>query len=499
MSVNIYVDSNGGNVIGAVADGEKLIEYRVEKKNKTVTIGSIFKGRVENILPGMQAAFVNVGLSRNGYLSATDMLMDKSELVGKVEIPSILNLSEGDEIMVQAVKDPAGTKGVRLTSNISFAARYVVFMPTIDFVGVSRRIVDEKTREKLTALAESIKPEGQGVIIRTAAEGVSKGEIKRELVALVKQYKDIEEKFKTAPVSTCVFEEGNIAIRLIRDVYSSKIDKFIVGDKETYETVLEYSKRTDVELKKKLRLYDKKVDMFRYYGLEKEVSTLLSNTVPIANGGYIVIDKTEALTSIDVNTGRYTGVNENLEDTVFNTNLAAAEEIARQLRLRNLSGMIVVDFIDMEIEEHKQKLLEVLGRFLEKDREKCTLVGMTPLGLVEITRKKRRRESASMLVKACPYCQGSGVVQSNDYIVMRIRTGLLDLFADGYNTAIVDLNIEIADYIFAKKILKKDVEKIWKEKRIYIIPHKTYHQQFFLIKGDNGKVVEVPDSAILLY
>lgn len=498
MAVNIFVDSYGGNVIGAVADGKKLLEYRVEKKNKTVTIGSVFKGTVENVLPGMQAAFVNVGLQRNGYLSATDMLMDKSELVGKVEIPSILDLKVGDEIMVQAVKDPAGSKGVRLTSNISFAGRYVVFMPTIDFLGVSRRITNEKTREKLMKIAESLKPEGQGIIIRTAAEHVGKADIKREITFLTEQYLHISHDFKYAPSPSCIYEEGNVAIRLIRDVYNPDIDKFIVADKEIFENVSLYAKKYDHSLKRKLKLYNKKVDMFHHYGLDEDVTTLLGNTVELENGGYIVIDKTEALTSIDVNTGKFVGEN-NLEDTVFKTNLVAAREIARQLRLRNLSGIIVVDFIDMEKEEHREKLLQVLENYLSEDREKCNLIGMTPLGLVEITRKKKRRESASMLVKPCPYCQGSGIIQSNEYIVMRVRTGLLDLFADGYDTAIVDINVEIADYILAKKLLKKDVERIWADKRIYIIPHKTYHQQFFLIKGDNGRVVDVPDNAILLY
>lgn len=498
MAVSIFVDSNGGNVIGAVADGNKLLEYRIEKKNKTVTIGSVFKGRVENVLPGMQAAFVNVGLARNGYLSATDMLMDKTELVGRVEIPSILNLKEGDEIMVQAVKDPAGNKGVRLTSNVSFAARYVVFMPTIDFLGVSRRITDERTRDKLTEIGESIKPKGQGIIIRTAAEYASKSEIKRELNFLIAQYQRIVDEFDKVTAPACVFEEGNVAIRLVRDVYNSDIDKFVVADKELYQKVLAHAETFDSGLKRKLKLYDKNVDMFHYYGLDTDVATLLSSTVALENGGYIVIDKAEALTAIDVNTGKYTG-SDNLEDTVFNTNLFAAKEIARQLRLRNLSGMIVVDFIDMEDERHQEELLSVLEKYLAEDREKCTLVGMTALGLVEITRKKRRRESASMLVKPCPYCQGTGIIQSNDYIVMKIRTGLLDLFADGYETAIIDLNVEIADYIFAKKCLKKDVERIWADKRIYVIPHKTYHQQFFLIKGDNSKVVSIPDNAVLLY
>ncbi len=498
MPINIFVDSYGGNVIGAVAEGKKLLEYRIEKKNKTVTIGSVFKGRVENVLPGMQAAFVNVGLQKNGYLSATDMLMDKAELDGKVETPSILNLKVGDEIMVQAVKDPAGSKGVRLTSNISFAARYVVFMPTIDFFGVSRKITNEKARERLTKIAETLKPKGQGIILRTAAEHASKSDIKREIVYLTEQYRYIVSDFNNYSAPKCLYEEGDVAVRLLRDVYNADIGKFIVGDKEIYEKVLEYAKRSESALKRKLKLYNKKIDMFHYYGLDEDVNTLLGNTVSLENGGYIVIDKTEALTSIDVNTGKYVG-EDNLEDTVFNTNLIAAKEIARQLMLRNISGIIVIDFIDMEDEEHRVILLKALEEHLAEDREKCHVVGMSPLGLVEITRKKKRKESTSMLVKSCPYCQGSGLIWSNDYIVMRIRTGLLDLFADGYNTAIVDLNIEIADYILAKGLLKKDVEKVWSDKRIYIIPHKTYHQQFFLIKGDNGKVVEVPDSAVLLY
>ncbi len=498
MSESIYVDSFGGNIIGALADGTKLIEYRLEKMNKTVTIGSVFRGRVENVLGGMQAAFVYVGLARNGYLSAGDMLMDRSELEGKVEIPSILDLKEGDEIMVQAVKDPAGSKGVRLTRNVSFAGRNVVYMPGIPFVGVSRRITDEKQREKLTKIAEDVKPKKGGIIIRTAGEYASKAEIRKELSFLVKQYAIIEERFRNARAGECVYEEGNLAFRIIRDVYHPSVEKFVIGDKTLYEKVFDYARQADDGLKSKLRLYHGKVDMFTYYGLSADVDSLMKNRVDLESGAYLVIDKTEALTVIDVNTGSFVG-QDNLEDTVYLTNVLAAKEIARQLRLRNLSGIIVVDFIDMAEESHRAKVLEVLSEAVAKDREKCTVVGMSGLGLVEITRKKRRRESASSLVKTCPYCQGSGLVQSNDYIVMRIRTGLLDLFADGYDNAVVDLNVEICDYILAHRCLKKDVERIWQDKRVYLIPHKTYHQQFFLIKGDNNKAMEVPDKAVLLY
>ena len=496
--INIYIDSFGGNFVGAVADGTRLLEYRLEKKNKSVTIGSVFKGKVENVLTGMQAAFVNVGLERNGYLSAGDMLMDRSELEGKVEIPSILDLKEGDEIMVQAVKDPAGNKGVRLTSNVSFAGKYVVYMPTIDFVGVSRKITDENSRKKLTALAENLRPKGQGIIVRTAGEHASKADIKREIAFLIKQYAEIEGKFDAATAPACLYEEGNIAFRLLRDVFGPNVENFIVSDPEMYEKMLEYAQKAYPPLKGKLKLYDKKTDMFRFYGLEKDVDTLLSNRVELKSGAYLVIDKTEALTSIDVNTGSFVGT-DCLENTVFETNILAAKEIARQLRLRNISGIIVVDFIDMADETHRQTLLEVLQTALDEDREKANVIGMTDLGLVEITRKKRRRESVSSLVKSCPYCQGTGFIHSNDYTVMKIRTDLLDLFADGYESAIIDLNVDIAEYIVSKRALKKDVEKIYKGKRIYIIPHKTYHQHFYIIKGDNNKVLDVPEKAILIY
>lgn len=497
MPVSLFVDNVCGNYVGAVADGNRLLEYRVEKINAAVPIGSVFKGKVENVLGGMQAAFVNVGLPKNGYLSADDMLMDKSEIEGRVELPSVLDLKPGDEIMVQAVKDPAGTKGVRLTRHLSFAGRYVVFLPTLSFAGVSRKITDEKTRERLTKIAEKYRPEGKGIIIRTAGENARKGEIKNEIRYLEDQFKEIEENFAFAKPATCIYEEGNVGIRLLRDVYTKDVDKFVVSDRDLYEKLRVYAKRRDKDLKSKLRFYDKKIDMFRYYGLNANVEGMLSSSVSLENGAYIVIDKTEAMTVIDVNTGKFTG-EYNLEETVFKTNMLAAVEIARQLRLRNIAGIIVVDFIDMTSDAHKTALLKKLDDELKSDRERCQVIGMTPLGLVEITRKKRRRESISALVKDCPYCQGTGHIQSNDYIVMRIRTELLDLFANGYNNAKIDLNIEIADYIIAKKALKNDVEKIWTGKRVYLIPHKTYHQQFFIIKGDNSPAMDVPDKAMLL-
>ena len=224
----------------------------------------------------------------------------------------------------------------------------------------------------------------------------------------------------------------------------------------------------------------------------------MRNRVDLSSGAYLVIDKTEALTAIDVNTGSYTGM-DSLEYTVFSTNLLAAHEIARQVRLRNIGGIIIVDFINMELEEHRQAVVNELEDALKADRAKCNVLGMDQFGLVEFTRKKKRKESISLLEKKCPYCQGDGVIFSNDYIILQIRAALLDVFADGYNSAIVDLNVEIMSYILQRGSLSRDVQKIWKDKRIYVIPHKTYHQEYFNVRGDNNLVLDLPDKAKILY
>ncbi len=498
MSKRVLIDSIGNNIISAIEENGKLLEYQIEDKKDAVVVGSIFKGKVEAVLNGMQAAFVNVGLAKNGYLYIGDMLFDKTDLIGQVDLPEVLNLNVGDEILVQAVKDPVGNKGVRLTSQLSFVGRYVVYMPDIDFVGVSRKIVDEKKRDRLTSYAQSIKVQKGGFIVRTAAENATRIELKRDADGLIDCYKAVLNSFKDAPAGTLLYEEGNLASRTLRDLSSLDIDEFIVGDKELYESILEKTKKRSRDVRKRIQYFNKPVDMFKYYKLSTETEKLLRNKVELESGAYLIIDRTEALTVIDVNTGKYVGSN-NLEETVFNTNVLAAKEIARQVRLRNIGGIVVVDFIDMENAEHRQKLLEELEEALKADRTKCNVIGMTGLGLVEFTRKKKRRESASLLVQPCPYCKGDGNIYSDDYIIMKIRTALLDLFADGYNSAIIDLNVNVANVIMQNGTLKKDVTKIWKNKRVYIVPHKTYHHEFFLVKGDNSPVLDLPDNAMLLY
>lgn len=494
----IFIDSYAGNVISALADDKRLLEYQTEKLNGKVIVGSVFKGRVENVLPGMQVAFVNIGLEKNGYLSTGESLVSKAQLEEAVSLPTKLDVKEGDEVIVQVVKDTSGTKGVRLTTHISFAARDVVYMPEYDFVVVSRRIEDESLREQLLKIGEEIKPEKGGLIMRTVAKVENKEYFIEERKYLEKVYEEILLKSKAVKAPALLYEDGNLSKRMLRDVYTPDVQEIIVSDYQLYCEVLDEAIKRGGAIIDKVKYYDKTRDLFTDYGLDGEVDGMLRKKVNLESGAYIIIDKTEALTVIDVNTGKYIG-DDSLEKTVFETNLMASDEIARQLRLRNIGGIVIIDFIDMEDETHREAVVERLKTALKEDRTRCNVVGMTGLGLVELTRKKTRKESFSSLVKNCPYCRGEGVIFSNDYIVMKIRCALLDLFAEEHSCAIVDLNTDICDFIFKTGALTKDVSKIWKDKRIYLVPHRTYHQEYFSVKGDDRKVLDLPDKARLLY
>lgn len=494
----IFIDSYAGNVISALADDKRLLEYQTEKLNGKVIVGSVFKGRVENVLPGMQVAFVNIGLEKNGYLSTGESLVSKAQLEEAVSLPTKLDVKEGDEVIVQVVKDTSGTKGVRLTTHISFAARDVVYMPEYDFVVVSRRIEDESLREQLLKIGEEIKPEKGGLIMRTVAKVENKEYFIEERKYLEKVYEEILLKSKAVKAPALLYEDGNLSKRMLRDVYTPDVQEIIVSDYQLYCEVLDEAIKRGGAIVDKVKYYDKTRDLFTDYGLDGEVDGMLRKKVNLESGAYIIIDKTEALTVIDVNTGKYIG-DDSLEKTVFETNLMASDEIARQLRLRNIGGIVIIDFIDMEDETHREAVVERLKTALKEDRTRCNVVGMTGLGLVELTRKKTRKESFSSLLKNCPYCRGEGVIFSNDYIVMKIRCALLDLFAEEHSCAIVDLNTDICDFIFKTGALTKDVSKIWKDKRIYLVPHRTYHQEYFSVKGDDRKVLDLPDKARLLY
>ncbi len=497
MAKHILIDSFGGNTVGALCSDGKLIEYHIEKSNKTQIVGSIYKGVVRNVLDGMQAAFVDIGLNKNGYLFVSDMLIDTSLIEAKTILPSQLNLKVGDEIMVQVVKDPVGVKGARLTNNVTLAGKYLVYAPTLNINSVSRKILDEQTRRKLTAYATKLKRPCGGFICRTASENATYAQLVKESKQLIKLYTEILAKYSVSAPTEQIFCDGDLTMRLMRDVLTSDVDKIYVADKNIYENLNSF-KKMHSDLKDRLVFYNEKTDVFAKFNLSKEIESLTHNKVTLSNGAYFIIDKTEALTVIDVNTGGFTG-EINIEETAFETNMLATNEIARQVRLRNISGIIIVDYIDMTEENHKNAVVEKLKECLSSDRRKCNVIGMTGLGLVEFTRNKKRRSLSQYFNKPCPYCKGEGSINSNDYILMKIRTSLLDVFAKDFNSAIIDLNADICEFVLQTGTLYKDVKKFYQNKRVYLIPHKTYHQEFFICRGDNNAVLDLPEKAILLH
>lgn len=405
MANEIVVDVKNNQIWVAFLEDEELAELCIEQTEHKEIVGNIYKGRVENVLPGMRAAFIDIGIGKNAFLYIGDALFDSdtecewedgcdnSDIRGQ-DINQILHV--GQEIIVQVIKDPIGTKGPRVTTNITLPGVALVLVPGNECVFVSRRIEDEQEKERLSAIAEGIRPEGMGLIVRTAARGMQAKDFDKDIKMLMKLWGEIDKRKKKAGVPGILYEDYNLTFKIIRDALTSDIDKFIINDKNQYDEIIQFLSKTSPKLKSKIQLFDGDDDIFEYYGIMLQVDRVLARKVWLKCGGYIVIDRTEALTVIDVNTGKFVGKH-TLEDTVLKTNIDAAEEIAKQLRLRDIGGIIVIDFIDMRSEEHKQTVLDKLTTSLKKDRTKTAVMGFTSLGLVEMTRKKVRDNLAAML------------------------------------------------------------------------------------------------------
>ncbi|OQA11245.1 MAG: Ribonuclease G [Firmicutes bacterium ADurb.Bin373] len=408
----------------AVLEDKILVEIYIERSINQRLVGNIFRGRVENVLPGMQAAFVNIGLEKNAFLYVEDALPANSQDGGGhagytlgANICDILK--QGQEILVQIVKEPIGTKGPRVTTHITLPGRYLVLMPTLDYIGISRRIESEKERERLKDLAAGVKPEGMGVIVRTVAEGVEEEELSQDIILLTKLWRKIISRAAGGTVPNVVHRDLELVQRVLRDVFTEDVDRLILDSRYEYEKVLELQDISNPRLKLKVFL-DERENIFEEYGIEQEIEKALNHKVWLKCGGYLVIDQAEALTAIDVNTGKYVGTT-NLEDTVLKTNLEAAREIARQLRLRKIGGIVIVDFIDMTLEAHRSEVVRVLEEEIKKDKTKTNILGITQLGLVEMTRKKVRPSLAEVLQKPCPYCEGRGKVLSEETLGINFK------------------------------------------------------------------------------
>ena len=492
MQKTMFFDRFGTTNIAAVVEAGKLVEFHADGQTDRDTAGNIYKGRVVNVLAGMQAAFVAYGADRNGYLAAGDM---PAEAEG--DVPAELNVKVGDTVMVQVSKAPIGTKGARLTMNVSFVGKNLIYLPSAAFCAISRKITDEQTRERMLNWAKKLAPEG-GVILRTQAEGARFPLLKEELRTLRRMYEDAREAYESASVGDCVFREGDLHARLLRDFDLTDVDKVYIGDAQAYARAEKLFASAKSGLKNKLVRYTGEREMFEFFGLEQQLCALTDHRVELESGAYLIIDKTEALTAIDVNTGKFTGET-GLEDTVFRTNLLAAREIARQVRLRNIGGIVVVDFIDMASEEHRLAVTQELENCLRSDRAQCNVMPMTEFGLVQFTRKKVKCDNMVVLTKPCPHCSGAGSVPSDEFLAFRIQSALKKCFAEGYKNAVVELNAGLYAYIVSTRRFSALVRNEWREKRVYMIPHRTYHEEQFTVRGDNGRVLTLPDTAKLLY
>jgi len=422
----------------AVLEDQQLVEIYIERSYRQRLAGNIYKGRVENVLPGMQAAFIDIGLDKNAFLYIEDALPahgddDEPRPDSRLSIRDVLK--EGQDLIVQITKEPIGTKGARVTTHVTLPGRYLVLMPTVDYVGVSRRIEGEGERERLKGLAEQVKPPGMGLIVRTVSENVSTEELAQDVAGLGKLWKKIQNRAANGPAPSQIHKDLELMQRILRDVFTEDVGRLIVNTRSAYEKILELLETNSSLLRSKVRLEEDE-DLFARYGINQETEKALRRKVWLKSGGYIVIDQTEALTAIDVNTGKYVGTT-NLADTVLKTNLEAATEIARQLRLRNIGGIIIIDFIDMDSTDDQVLVLKALEEALRKDKTKANILGLTQLGLVEMTRKKVRQGLESVLQRPCPYCDGKGKVLTEETIAIRAQKEILDKAARTDAPAIV--------------------------------------------------------------
>jgi len=470
----------------AVLEDKIPVEVYIERAVNQRLVGNIFKGRVENVLPGMQAAFVNIGLEKNAFLYIEDALPARST-EGNGQGGSALGfnicdiLKQGQEIIVQIVKEPIGTKGPRVTTHITLPGRFLVLMPTVDYIGISRRIESEKERERLKELASRVKPEGMGLIVRTVAEGIEEEEFRQDVNLLSKLWRKILSRAARGPVPNLVHRDLVLVQRILRDVFTEDVDRLIVDSRYEYEKVLDLLDITDPHLKQKVFLEERE-NIFEEYGIEQEIEKSLKRKVWLRSGGYLVIDQAEALTAVDVNTGKYVGTT-NLEDTVLKTNLEAAKEIARQLRLRNIGGIIIVDFIDMTKEEHRQEVLRALEEEIKKDKTKTTILGITQLGLVEMTRKKVRPSLSEVLQKPCPYCEGKGKVLSEETLGIHFKNQIYHMARQtSADTILVEANPMVAARLIGSGgVNLRDLESKT-NKSLYIRGSASHHIESITIK-----------------
>jgi len=477
----------------ALLEDRVLSELYIERTKDRGIMGNIYKGKVVKVLPGMQAAFVDIGLEKAAFLYVSDVygrVEDYEEMGFQGE--ETLNyfnpssqiedlLSEGQEILVQVSKEPLGTKGTRITSHMTLPGRYLVFMPTVDHVGISRRIKDEKERRRLREIVQAIRPPSSGFIVRTASEGAEPEEIRNDMDFLFHLWSNIQKRKENTTAPSLIHSDLTMVLRVIRDILSPQVNRIVIDSKEEYDNILSFINIYMPKQKHEVILYEKEEPIFDAYGIEMEIDKILGRKVWLKSGGYIVIDMSEALVAIDVNTGRYVG-KRNLADTILKTNLEAAKEIAYQLRLRNIGGIIIIDFIDMEREGDREKVYQAFEEALKKDRQKTNIFKISELGLVEMTRKRTRENISRILSESCPYCEGAGLVKSKTTVCYDIFREIERTSSElGGHNILVEVNPEVAALLYEEE--RAGVEELERKlrKKMVIKGKPGFHQEQFNI------------------
>lgn len=397
----------------AILEDGRLRDFAVERNDETHIVNHIYKGTIQNILPALQAAFVNIGRKKNAFLYFGDIF----PRAATKEQTQQLRISVGQSILVQVIKEEQSTKGCKVTTNVSIAGRYAVLTPTVDYVGVSKKIRDEDERNRLRQIVNTIKPAGMGLIIRTVAKGMTEQELLGDVTYLLNTWDSIQRRYKLAKKNTLLYREADLVMRMVRDHFTPDVKKVIVDDKEAYERICQVFE--EKSLQERIELYQGEQSLFERYQVEDDVRHMLDRVVPLPSGGNLIFDHAEALTVIDVNSNKYTG-NGTLQNTIFHVNKEAAIEIARQLRLRDIGGIIIIDFIDMAQPAKRDEILQILARETARDTTKTRVLGMTALNLVEITRKKSRQGLYQAEFSPCNVCGGSGYLYSPESVAIQI-------------------------------------------------------------------------------
>ncbi len=501
MSSEILINSTSYETRIALVENGQLAQFHLQRPTEKGLVGNIYRGRVVRVLPGMQAAFVDIGLERTGFLYVDDVFISNAELddrmmnrtnpCGKLEFSSSIPdsetsptpgraiddlLTEGQDITVQVGKDPIGTKGARLTCHITLPCRNLVFMPLTDHIGISRKIEDDDVRQGLKERIETLRPAGTGFIVRTVAENASAEELEADMEFLMLLWDEIQDLSKqTTDIPAIIYEDLDITFRSVRDLFTEDVRSLILDDRDTYNKLLRFVQTFAPNLQNRLSYYQGDAPLFEAHGIDVEISRALEKKVWLRSGGYIIIETTEALSVIDVNTGRFVGKSD-LEDTIFKTNMEAAKEIAYQLRLRNIGGIIIIDFIDMEDEQHREELFNSFKEAVKKDKSRINILRLSEFGLVQMTRKRNCENLTQMMCEPCHYCAGEGVLKSRRTVCYEIfrKISRQAKHHNGYNIT-VTVHPRVAD------MLLKEEEQVTNDlerdtgKRLTIIPSKKLH------------------------